>query len=99
MSTASIIGVVVGAAVVVLWLVFWRKALLRVAQNCCGDEYDDEIEQQLAMETGGGDGASTDAEGLKTSAAMRPPRTGVSGSSRSSQVLPLALPAATSTRT
>jgi len=98
-STASIIGVVVGAAVVVLWLVFWRKALLRVAQNCCGDEYDDEIEQQLAMETGGGDGASTDAEGLKTSAAMRPPRTGVSGSSRSSQVLPLALPAATSTRT
>ena len=53
-----------------------------------GDEYDDEIQQQLAMETG----ATADADGLKTSAAMRPPRS--NPSSRSSQVQPLALQAA-----
>jgi hypothetical protein len=28
---------VVGTAVVVLWMAFWRKALLRCSANCCGE--------------------------------------------------------------
>eukprot|EP00976_Prorocentrum_cordatum_P068840 1179311-Prorocentrum_minimum.AAC.1 len=51
-SSASIIGLCVGLALVLLWTILWRRALLRCAQSCCGDDLEDEVEAGLMMEGG-----------------------------------------------
>uniref|UniRef100_A0A7S0R613 IPT/TIG domain-containing protein n=1 Tax=Pyramimonas obovata TaxID=1411642 RepID=A0A7S0R613_9CHLO len=87
-SSASIIGLSVGLVLVLLWTIVWRRALLRCAQSCCGDELEDEVEAGLMMEGGHVHGAPSAAGGGSDPAA---PATGGRRTARGGQVLPLAL--------